>query len=46
LSARVGVGAFNIPAGVTVKVTAQVDPGNVIVESNEANNTYTETFQT
>jgi len=40
----VGVGADQIPSGVTVTVTAQVDPNNVIAEWDETNNTYTETF--
>ena len=40
----VAVGADNVPAGVTVTVTAQADPNNVITECKETNNTYTQTF--
>jgi len=40
----IAVGQNDIPAGVTVTVTAQADPDNTIVEFNETNNTYTQTF--
>lgn len=40
-----GVGGGGLP-GLSIVVTAQVDPDNVIAESDETNNSFSQTFQT
>ena len=43
----VGVDVINITeSGLIVTVTASVDPGNTVAESNETNNTFSQTFIT
>jgi subtilase family serine protease len=32
--------------GISITVTAQVDPDNIIAESDETNNSFSQTFQT